>query len=1046
MTPEAPPQQAAAPQAGSQPPTPKAERGIQIQIVKPEDLPPDLRQAFGAAPVGSAPSAAGPVAPGAQQLGPPPTLEGPPVGGAPGPAIPLGLGAQPGSFQAPSSLETAGLPKPTRAPSKTAPSTPPADLPAPKYATLIEAVKAGDAADVENHILRGESTEATDDKGMGALLLASSAGNLAVMEVLLDYGADPGRGGSAGMTPIIEAMKAGHYDASALLRAFGGGCRVHLYAAYGDVGGVRAALEADLAELMAYDALRRTPLHIAAMCGHADVVAFLMDLGGNPLLNDLEDNKPYFLAAEYNRAEVVKLMVSRGVDVDSTMRGGNTVMHRKARKGDTTLVDLLLSLGADINAKNNNGFTPLHVAAAENHKEIAAYLIEKGALIYAADKKGLTPLHVAAQNGHAEICSLLMDKGADVTRTDKSGAVPLHNAAREAQLAAVTLFLDRGTDVNVKDKQGDTALHMAVQEDRKPSPGMMDPNLYPLAPITQAKNRLAIVNLLVARGAALEAQTARGATPLHEAAKAGQDLLVGLLLDKGAQIDARDNNGRTALFDALENDQTPVAHMLIKRGANTNLKDNLGQIPLHAAAAGSHGDLVEALLLKGTDVNAADRDQWTPLHAAAQKGSLSVGQLLIANGAPVKAVDASGRTPLHVAAERGDVQWVKMLVANGADPGARDKSGRAPIHCAAWEAQWGPVQVLVGEGADVNAADANGYTPLHVAAEHGQARMVKLLLARGANAGLRNAAGKTALAIARELKKLQAVELLEPAEEGALTMALKSGDKETVKSLLEENKKLMEIRVDGLTPLHLAARNGQTEIVEALLAHGADIGAMEKTLDGMMPIHEASAGGHKEVVDLLLKKGANVNQMDRSGKTPLDWALSKGRQDMAALLREKGGTSNVTSTRPVGIAALFRASTDEIARLNALTQDVLAAAVMTNNVEEIKKVLDGNPLLVNIKIEGRSPLHLACSLGKIEVAAELIARGANIELVSDTEGTTPLQEAASKGYKDLAEMLLKKGADARAKDKNGKTALDLATETEHGDVAQILRPYTEAKQ
>jgi len=124
----------------------------------------------------------------------------------------------------------------------------------------------------------------------------------------------------------------------------------------------------------------------------------------------------------------------------------------------------------------------------------------------------------------------------------------------------------------------------------------------------------------------------------------------------------------------------------------------------------------------------------------------------------------------------------------------------------------------------------------------------------------------------------------------------------------------------------------------------------------------------------------------------------------------------------------------------------LASAVMTNSVEEIKKVLDGNPLLVNIKIEGRPPLHLACSLGKIEAAAELIARGANIELVSDTEGTTPLQEAASKGHKDLAEMLLKNGADARAKDKNGKTALDLATETGHGDVAQILRPYTEAKQ
>jgi cytohesin len=227
-----------------------------------------------------------------------------------------------------------------------------------------------------------------------------------------------------------------------------------------------------------------------------------------------------------------------------------------------------------------------------------------------------------------------------------------------------------------------------------------------------------------------------------------------------------------------------------------------------------------------------------------------------------------------------------------------------------------------------------------------------------------------------------------------------------------------------------------------LLAHGADIAAVENNYERMSPLHEAALGGYKEIVDLLLAKGANINQADGRKNTPLDRALSKERTEVADLLRSKGGVSNPDASAGTGGRV---AGPNKKARMKnlkaAVTNNTLMAAVITNNVQEVRKALEENPSLADTKIVGRSLLHLACSAGRTEVAAELIARGANVRSVSDLDGMTPLHEAAKKGSKELVEMLLAKGADANAKNKKGKTALDLATENKREEAAGVLRAH-----
>ena len=282
--------------------------------------------------------------------------------------------------------------------------------------------------------------------------------------------------------------------------------------------------------------------------------------------------------------------------------------------------------------------------------------------------------------------------------------------------------------------------------------------------------------------------------------------------------------------------------------------------------------------------------------------------------------------------------------------------------------------------------------------------------------------------------------LLRPATQSAFLTALKSGDMIGVKRFLDDDAELTNIRIDGLTPLHIACRDGQKTIVEVLLAHGSGIAASEKNYEGMTPLHEACAEGHKDIAGLLLVMGANINTSDRRGKTPLDRALAKGHKDVADFLREKGGQSNVGAFRGSEADVAAIQSQEELkGRFYALMHNDLAWAVMFDNVETINNILTDNPMLVDARFMGKTPLHLAASMGKKQSVEALLAKGANVHLKAETEGSTPLLEAARNGFKEIVELLVAKGADLYVKDPQGKTPIQLAQENNHPEVVALLK-------
>ena len=62
-----------------------------------------------------------------------------------------------------------------------------------------------------------------------------------------------------------------------------------------------------------------------------------------------------------------------------------------------------------------------------------------------------------------------------------------------------------------------------------------------------------------------------------------------------------------------------------------------------------------------------------------------------------------------------------------------------------------------------------------------------------------------------------------------------------------------------------------------------------KDSNGGTPLNRATAEGHKEIVELLIAKGANVNAKDNDGRTSSNWAMLRKRRDIADLLRKHGG-------------------------------------------------------------------------------------------------------------------------------------------------------------
>ncbi|MDQ3400862.1 MAG: ankyrin repeat domain-containing protein [Candidatus Limnocylindria bacterium] len=122
------------------------------------------------------------------------------------------------------------------------------------------------------------------------------------------------------------------------------------------------------------------------------------------------------------------------------------------------------------------------------------------------------------------------------------------------------------------------------------------------------------------------------------------------------------------------------------------------------------------------------------------------------------------------------------------------------------------------------------------------------------------------------------------------------GDVARVQELLDEDPSLASAYApDGFHPLGLAAFFRQPEVVELLLARGADVRAVAKNPMQVTALHSAVAdGGHAGIAKALVRAGADVNAKQRHGWTPLHGAADSGDRELVELLLSRGADPTMT--------------------------------------------------------------------------------------------------------------------------------------------------------
>ncbi|KAG8173430.1 hypothetical protein JTE90_010365 [Oedothorax gibbosus] len=188
--------------------------------------------------------------------------------------------------------------------------------------------------------------------------------------------------------------------------------------------------------------------------------------------------------------------------------------------------------------------------------------------------------------------------------------------------------------------------------------------------------------------------------------------------------------------------------------------------------------------------------------------------------------------------------------------------------------------------------------------------------------------------------------------------------------------------------LHLAVRNGNIDVVNALIARGVNVNAVDEY--GYTPLYLAVQNGYTEIVKALIAGKANVDAMDKTYKyTPLYWAARNGYIEIVKVLI--AGKASVNTANKYGYTPLHEAA--------------------QNGYIEIVGILILGKADVNTADEyGYTPLHGATQNGHIDVVNALIAGKANVNVV-DAHGCTPLYLAAKHGNAEIVKALIEKGAD-----------------------------------
>jgi ankyrin repeat protein len=454
--------------------------------------------------------------------------------------------------------------------------------------------------------------------------------------------------------------------------------------------------------------------------------------------------------------------------------------------------------------------------------------------------------------------------------------------------------------------------------------------------------------------------------------------------------------------------------LLLLTGGQTR-GQNRGQTPvgdaLKVADLAMQGDVaaIRVALARKADVNGAQIDGSTALHWAAERDDVELADLLIRAGARVVARTREGVTPLQLAATNGSATMIDRLLKAGADPNAPlTPAGDTALMMAARTGKTDAIRVLLEANASVNAKETwGGTSPLMWAVSEGHIDAARRLIEAGADTNVRS--NYVAAANGRGF-------------EGRTPLAATTESKPA------------DFASGWLTPLMLAAREGDLEMARLLVGAKADVNAVAG--DGKTALAMAVFNGNYDVASFLVDNKADVNRADAQRFTPLFWAVDRRNMETAP---------NFPWMVTVDPMPLIRKLLDAGANPNALVNNtprarmregspriVFATALMraafAADLELVNLLLERGADPKIVSKDNETMLSAAAGLGfihgyhrgkspeeRLQVVKRFVALGNDVNWPDDY-GITPLMAAGNFGSVPVIQYLIDAGADLSAHD------------------------------
>jgi uncharacterized protein len=285
-------------------------------------------------------------------------------------------------------------------------------------------------------------------------------------------------------------------------------------------------------------------------------------------------------------------LVTNGADVNCMDNAGNTALHWAVLgfcPAGAFLSNLVRDFGAGVSLKNVHGETALHVAARRCAGDDVSALLDVGSDVDARDKLGRTPLMLACGACPVEIPAEDWDNGSSVKRRP---FLPSN---------MVEILVRRGADVSLVSARGMGALHFASLAGH----------------VSICRYLLLFTNTKPA------GRNRCHRTPLHLACRHGHASVAEVLISKGAKVDARDSKGRTPLFEAASRGHSDCVSLLLKSNADAGAVCGRGQTSLSEATRLGRNSIVRILVSQQAKSNVCRcSDAQMPYSEAASRENL----------------------------------------------------------------------------------------------------------------------------------------------------------------------------------------------------------------------------------------------------------------------------------------------------------------------------------------------------------------------------------------------------------------------------------------